>query len=346
MDREIQAQYDEAVKPYGAPEYGLRSWRYFLEINSACNLSCPMCTKGNKKGYDHLNGFMQFDLMEKILDKIRSENQNAVVFAYGNSEPFLNPKLPECLAAIKSRGLRAEFSTNLNYVQRLDDTLNAKPDMIIVSLSGFTQEVYKRGHAGGDVEKVKTNMKLLSEACERVPSAKGIVYVNYHVYNDNEGDEHDRMKEYAESLGFNFFTSTARAISMENTIQYLRSIDPDATEYANGLDGNDWNKLLPPVNAQFIENIKRLKITPADSRAAYSGYPIHKVCPVGDSFTFIRHDGKTSLCACVADRRIVLKDFLEASQDELSAMRRGHPICGQCMKYRMNLYFHNVTPKQ
>lgn len=347
---DLTAEYAEAVKPFGAPEYGLKSWRYFLEINSGCNLSCPMCTKGNKKGYDHENGFMDTELMEAILDKIRSENPNAVVFAYGNSEPFLNSKLPECIASIKRRGLRAEFASNLNYVQRLDDTLAARPDMIIISLSGFTQDIYIRGHAGGNVEKVKTNMKLMSEAVARNGHSSGIVYVNYHLYNDNDGDEKDRMKEYAESLGFTFFTSIARAISMENTLQYLRHLEQqrtgDPVPYRRGSEPKDWNALLPPVNSQFIENIGRLKISPADAVEMYGGYPILKVCPVGDSFTFIRHDGKTSLCACVADRRIILGDFLDTTQDELSASRRGHPICNQCLKYRMNLYFHNVTPKR
>ena len=65
------------------------------------------------------------------------------------------------------------------------------------------------------------------------------------------------------------------------------------------------------------------------------------VCPVGAGglFTFIRHDGKTQLCACVADRRITLKDYLETTPDELITQREGHAICKQCIKYRLNLYF-------
>ncbi len=347
MTPELEAAYSEAAIPYieseGAINAGhckLKSWRYFLEINSACNLRCPSCTKGNTEGYDHKTGFMDSDLMERILDKIQSENPDAIVFLYGNSEPFLHPKLPECIAAVKRRGLHPEFSTNLNYLQRVDETLAAQPDMIIISLSGMTQEVYEKGHAGGKIEKVLTNMATIAEANSRT-NPKVNISVNYHVYNDN-GHELQPMKEYAEGLGLNFFTSFARAISMENAIQFLRHSDPEATPFDVQEGRPDYNQMLPQVGQKYIDTMKRLKIPPTDAREMYQRYPIHKVCPVGDMFTFIRHDGKTSMCACVADRRLTLGDFLDTTQDQLSEQRRGHAICQQCLKYRMNLYFHIV----
>lgn len=351
MTPELLAEYEEAAIPYieskGAITAGhcrLKSWRYFLEINSACNLRCPTCTKGNMDGYDHKTGLMDPDLMERILDKIQSENPTAIVFPYGNSEPFLHPRLPECIASIKRRGLNCEFASNLNHVNRLDDTLAAGPDMIIISLSGFTQEVYVRGHAGGQIEKVKANMRLLSEAQKRA-TKKTHIAVNYHVYKDNE-HEIPLMKAYAEELEIGFFTSFARAISMENALQYLKMKEEEATgvpvRFADKEGFPDFNAMLPPVGQGYIDTMKRIRVPPTDAVKMYERFPVHKVCPVGDMFTFVRHDGKTSMCACVADRRLVLGDFLETSQEDLSASRRGHPICQQCLKYRMNLYFHIV----
>lgn len=348
---EVLAEYEQAAIPYiesqGAITAGhcrMKSWRYFLEINSACNLRCPSCTKGNMEGYDHKTGFMDPGLMELILDKIASENPQAIVFPYGNSEPFLHPQLAECIASIKRRGLNCEFASNLNHVNRLDDVLNANPDMIIISLSGFTQEVYVKGHAGGQIEKVKANMVLMAEALARTQS-KTPVLVNYHLYNDNE-HEADLMKAYAESLKIGFFTSFARAISMENALQYLKYSEEQATgtpvAFAIKEGHPDYNAMLPPVGQKYIDTMKRLKIPPTEAVKMYERYPIHKVCPVGDMFTFIRHDGKTSMCACVADRRLTLGDYLETSQETLSESRRGHPVCQQCLKYRMNLYFHIV----
>lgn len=347
MTPEMQKAFDDAAVPFyqggGAIDLAttrLKSWRYFLEVNSVCNLHCPTCTKGNQKGYDHLTGVMEPELMERILDKIKTENPNAIVFLYGNSEPFLHPRLPECIASIKSRGLHPEFSTNLNVIQKVEETLAAQPDMIIISLSGFTQEVYEKGHAGGKIERVLANMAVIAEAnAKATPRIK--IAVNYHVYNDN-AHEIAPMKEYAEGLGLEFFTSFARAISMENAIQYCRFNDPNATPFEVQEGRPDWNKALPPVGQTYIDAMKRLKIPPTMGREMYGRFPEHKVCPIGSMFTFIRHDGKTSLCACVADRRIVLGDFLDTTQDQLIEQRTGHAVCQQCTKYSMRYYFHIV----
>lgn len=343
--------FDDASVPFfegggaiGLAETRLKSWRYFLEVNSVCNLHCPTCTKGNQTGYDHLTGVMEPELMEKVLDKIASENPKAIVFLYGNSEPFLHPRLPECIASIKRRGLNAQFSTNLNFVQRLDETLAAEPEMIIVSLSGFTQEVYEKGHAGGKISRVLDNMEKIGEANQRL-GKKVNISVNYHVYNDN-GHEVEQMKSYAQSVGLNFFTSFARAISMENAIQYCRHNDPEATPFEVQEGRPDWNKALPPAGKTYIETMDRLKIPPTHARDMYKALPFHDVCPIGQMFTFIRHDGKTSLCACVADRRITLGDYLETSQEDLMVSRIGHAICKQCLKYRMSYYFHIVDRKK
>lgn len=348
LSPELEAKYEEAAIPFiggaiSAAETKLKSWRYFLEVNSVCNLRCPTCTKGNQAAvdgvkYEHQTGIMEEELMERILDKIASENPNAIVFAYSNSEPMLHPRLPECIASIKRRGLNAQLSTNLNYVQRLDDLLDAKPDFMIVSLSGFTQDIYVRGHAGGNIDRVKANMVLLSEAniTRHVP-----ISVNFHRYNDNE-HEIAPMKEYSESLGLGFFTSYARAISMENAIRYCQKHDPESTPFEVDEGRPDWNTALPKATPTYEAAMQRLKIPPTKAREMYAHHAIQSVCPVGagSMFTHIRHDGKTELCACVADRRIVLADFLDATPDQLIESRTGHAFCKQCIHYRLNLYFH------
>jgi len=354
MTPELQSEYDAASIPFidGAiskETTKLKSWRYFLEIGSACNLFCPTCTKGNQRPvdglrYEHKSGFMDMDLMEKILAKIASENPNAIVFTYGNREPMLHPQLPECITAIHRHGLHPEMSTNLNVIKRLDDLLAAKPDLIIISLSGFTQEVYVKGHAGGKIERVKENMRTIAETNNRIPEAKRVrIAVNYHVYNDNE-HEIAPMRAYALNLGLEFFTSVARAISMENAIQYCRSKDPYPFQFEVQEGQPDWNHLLPPVGQTYIDTMQRLRIPPDRAREMYKDYPVAPVCPVGAGgmFTFIRHDGQTSLCACTADRRLKLTDYLDTTPDQMIEQRTGHSFCKQCLHYRTNMYFHLV----
>lgn len=354
MTPELQRAYEDSCVPFvdGAiskETTRLRSWRYFLEINSVCNLHCPTCTKGNQLPidglkYEHQTGVMDWELMEKILDKIKSENPNAITFVYGNSEPFLHPQLPECILAIHARGLHPEMSTNLNRLNRLDDLLAAKPDLMIVSLSGWTQEVYVRGHAGGNIERVKENMRTLAETNNRIPIERRVkIMVNFHIYNDNE-HEIAPMKEYAINLGLEFFTSTARAISMENAIQYCRSKDPEATPFEIQEGQPDWNKVLPPAGETYIKTMARLKIPPTNAREMYADIPESQICPVGAGgmFTFIRHDGQTSLCACTADRRLKLADYLETTPEQMIEQRVNHSFCKQCKSRKLNMYFHLV----
>lgn len=344
LSPEMQQAYDDAAIPFvdgaiTAEVTKLKPWRVFLEINSKCSLRCPTCTKGDETGYDHQTGFMDPELMEKVLDKIQSENPNAIVFTYGNSEPFLHPRLVECIASIKRRGLNAQLSTNCNFVRREDELLAAKPDMIIISLSGWTQEVYERGHAGGDIEKVKANMRRLAEA--NIRRGRDIaINVNFHVYDYNQ-HEIAPMNEYANNLGLGFFTSIARAISMEKTIQYCRSKDPDATPFEIHERRPDWNTAFPADSKVFDDAMSHLRIPPTEAREMYKHAPISDVCPVGAGmlFTFIRHDGLVQMCACTADRRITLGNYLDMTPDQMIEKRTGHSICKQCIKYRLNLYY-------
>jgi MoaA/NifB/PqqE/SkfB family radical SAM enzyme len=354
MTPALQQAYADSCLPFidgaiSAETVKLKPWRVFLEINSVCNLKCPTCTKGNQPAvdglkYEHQTGIMDEALMDRILDKIAFENPNALVFLYGNSEGFIHPRLPECIIAVKRRGLRAHLSSNLNYIQRVHETLEAGPEQIIISLSGWTQEVYGKGHAGGNIDKVKANMRTLAEANNQIPENRRVnIVVNFHRYLDNE-HEVAPMKEYATNLGLDFFTSFARAISMESTIQYERHLDPDATPFEVQEGCPDWNKILPPVSQTYIDTMKRLKIPPTDAREMYKHIPISEVCPVGAGmlFTFIRHDGKTQMCACTADRRITVGDYLDTTPDQMIEQRTGHSICKQCLKYRNNLYYNLV----
>lgn len=349
MTPELQKAYRESAIPFidgaiGVDETKMHSWRYFLEVNSACNLACPTCTKGNMDEteglkYEHQNGIMDDDLMQKCIDKIALENPKAIVFLYGNSEPFLHPRLAHCIRSVKARGLNCQLSTNLNLLRNLDEFVAAKPDFVIISLSGFTQDVYVRGHAGGNIEKVKHNMAVLGDALYKAGNPFP-VSVCYHVYDYNH-HEIALMEDYAKRANIGFFSTKARAISMENSIQYCRSKDPEATLFEVQKNSPDWNHLLPPVSQTYLETMNHVHIPPDKAREMYADIPPSEVCPVGAGslFTFIRHDGKIQLCACTADRRITLGNYLDATPEFWMEKRVGHAICKQCIKYRLNLYY-------
>lgn len=335
--------YLEAEGPVPAPALGMKSWRYLIEINSACNLRCALCTVGNREGYEFNQGnaLMDMDLLEKVLDKIQTENPAAIVCAYANGEPMLHPQLPECVSAIKRRGFRCEVSSNLNHVHRLTDFFAAGPDLFIISMSGFTQEVYEKHHVGGDVERVKANLHRLKDAHNRTGGSAQVA-VSYHMYEDNL-HELELVKEFIKPFGFQMLLSWARTITLEPTIQALRELDRkagvDVPPYGITKDGLDLNK-LPSVKDEFFRSMEQLRFPPAKARALYARFPVSSVCLIGDVFTYIRHNGAVNLCAWCDDLRLSLGNYLEMTQEQISEARRGHPLCVECLRYRMNLYYH------
>lgn len=338
--------YIEAPGPVTANVLGLKSWRYLVELNTACNLKCALCTVGNREGYAFHEGnkIMDMGLLSRILDKIKTENQSPIVCPYGNGEPMLHPMLPECISAIKQRGFKCEVATNLNVVNRLEDFMSSRPDLVIVSVSGFTQNTYKKSHRGGSIEAVKENLHRLKDAHNRCGGPVQIA-VSYHMYNDNL-HELQEMEDYVKQFGFQFMISWARTITIENTVQCLRHLDK-----ISGLklqpfplkDGTiDLNKEIPKANASFLSNMDRLRFHPKKAIRFYDRFPISSVCIIGDVFTYIRYDGQVQLCAWCDDTRLTLGDYMSMSQEQISAARRGHPLCSECLKYRLNLYYHVV----
>lgn len=348
---EIRAGYELAKRPYveaPGPTPGsmldVKSWRYVLEINSSCNLRCALCHAGNREGYSYKPGIMDMGLMEKILDKIRFENPAAVVCCYVNSEPFLHPHIAECVASIKRRGLRCELSSNGNHIAQLDQVLAAKPDLFTVSVSGFTQEVYERAHRGGNIEKVKANIKEIVEANTR-GNHKIHLGVSYHMYEYNL-HEVEPMRQFVEGLGAQFLLSWARSICIENTVQALRKMEKERTgrdvQYRLGPGDMDLNTMLPEAKPEFIASMEQLRFHPAKARGLYERFPVSPVCVIADVFTEIRWDGRVQLCAWTDDMRLTLGNYLELTQQQISEARRNHPLCEECLRYRLPLYFHLV----
>lgn len=352
-DPETDPQYVEAAAPYLGSECAvkwsdyiwMRSWRYVLEISSACNLRCTLCHAGNREGYQYTPGIMDMDLMEKILDKIQKENPEATVCAYVNSEPFLHPRLGDCIRSIKRRGLKCEIATNGNFIRNVDDVLSAKPDLFTVSVSGFTQGVYERAHRGGNIEAVKENILKLVQA-NRDGNHGVYMGISYHLYKDNLGEELDAMRKFSIDAGLILLTSFGRTITMENTVQALRYLEFQRTgridPYPEAEGRPDLNAILPPPNDSFLSGMGRLIMDPVRAVEIYRRWPISPVCIIADVFTEIRHDGRVQLCAWTDDLRLTLGHYLEMSQDDIRRARRNHPLCRECMKYRMNLYFHIV----
>ena len=310
---------------------------YHIEINSQCNLKCRLCGAGNLASFQTKNGIMKLGYFQKIIEKIHTENEQATILPFGNSEPFLNRNICEYVRIIKENKLKCTLSSNLNVFSNVEQTLELEPETLIVSISGYTQPVYAVAHRGGDIETVKANMKKLSQLRDR-NHLKTTVILNYHLYTYNWGKDFDEAKRLAQDLGFVFAPNCARSISMEMTLQYMSQLEKARL-------GHEPTKLPfeVPLPQTFYEGIETLIVKPDDAFAMYKDVPPALVCPFTHFETYIRADGSVQLCGCCSDARLTLvPDYLKTSHEALQRKRRWHPLCEVCLRTRTYLYFNMV----
>src|SRR5436189_1720998 len=148
-----------------------KSFIFYIDVFSYCNLRCPSCLVGAHYGAlsEWPRGLMSSGVLGRILDKALRECRIEAVGLYNWTEPLLHPEIAALVRAVKSRGLVCSLSSNLNLLREPEALLAAHPDYLRVSVSGFTQEIYARGHREGDIEQVKHNMQRLAACARRSP---------------------------------------------------------------------------------------------------------------------------------------------------------------------------------
>lgn len=318
---------------------------YLIDIVGTCNLRCPSCPVGNFEQKNFLGdkrpkGFMKLDLFKKIIGKIKADNPDSKpnLWLYNWGEALLHPQITDFLREIAEAGLTAEISTNLNSKVDLGEIVEAQLGQIAglrISLSGFTQEVYQRGHKGGKVALVKSNMYRLRHYMDMYK--KNIpIHVYYHVYRDNAGDELIRMSQLCQELGFSFWPSWAYFMPLEKVFEYLN------IKYETASSNS---KTTHPVIPKALETrIGQSKLSHDDEEIiSRLVIPIEKMvemakkvhiddCYLRSSQTAINFDGSVSLCCAVYDPAFTIAEsFLSSSQDELQRLKYSHPLCITCM---------------
>lgn len=79
-----------------------------LEVTNFCNLNCPMCVAKNTRE----QGFLQLDLLRKIIKENQETFKNQFIWLHFNGEPLLHPKISEIIKLLKQNKIRTRLSTN------------------------------------------------------------------------------------------------------------------------------------------------------------------------------------------------------------------------------------------
>jgi pyruvate-formate lyase-activating enzyme len=294
-----------------------------LDVVGTCNLRCPSCGVGNT-GMINPTGLMDLGLFKQLLAKAMREYQLFRVSLYNWAEPLLHPELPEFVRVVKNYGLYCALSSNLNLLRNPDELLRANPDEFRISLSGFTQATYGQTHVKGNVERVKENMRLLSEAKRRTGNSATQIHVLYHKYKHNM-HEIEPMREYATRLGFDWQAMWAFYMPMEKA--------------ADAAEGK-----LPPEDRQFVERLFALPLLEA-LRAAQPFK--EEPCRLWRDQLILDLKGNLLLCCAVYDYgKNNLGSFLEMTPADLLRAKANHPSCARCTGHAIHRYYeYHVHPQ-
>jgi MoaA/NifB/PqqE/SkfB family radical SAM enzyme len=267
-----------------------------VDTIDVCHLKCPTCIRG-LRGLPNSAKTMPLDLFRRIVAKIDREGfQNVGLFNW--TEPFLNPRLPEYIEIVKSHNIGCWVSTSfsLRRIPTLEASLRAGIDLLVVSVSGFEQDVYEINHRDGTIEYVKENLRAAA-ALKHGLSLPGIVRLRFIKFHYNHAQE-AKLKAFADELGIDF-------------------------EVVNG-SGD-------PTKDSVVHTSKYYEGIVAAARSERKFDEPGKVCPLMFGQIAMNHEGKLSLC-CGFPQYDVLQvgSYLDLTYEEILMRRYAHPMCSTC----------------
>lgn len=313
----FDAVQERHLKRYPAFESG-NAYIYVIEIAGACNLRCPSCPVGNMPDEPRPKGLMELSVFESILEKIATDRPQTpiLIHLFNWGEPLLHPDLDAFIQAIRQRGWQSIVSTTLNISRGLDRLVDAAPDFLKISLSGWSQDDYSQTHARGDIEKVKNNLRLLRQLMDARPTeqqtSKPIsVLLGFHLYKHNQADA-SKVRDFAAQLNFQYAENNAVIQPVERNIDLLAGrADKTTKEIAEKL-------ILHPKDLSVLNRQRR------------SG---QFDCELRFNMTAINVDKSVALCCGTFSKSLQIHDdFLAANVNELENSKYSSSFCAECMQ--------------
>jgi MoaA/NifB/PqqE/SkfB family radical SAM enzyme len=288
------------------------SKKHFLDIEiSNCNLKCAMCPRGGVDGLKNdRKGMMDFELFKKIIDKIVAEKIRFAELWFGSwGEPLLNPFLPEMAryAKYKLPDTTILTFTNLTCLKDPAAIIDSGLDVIRISISGMTQDVYSKNHIGGDINLVLSNLKQLIYFRKQLNRNIKLILV-FHDYLYNKKDA-DLAKKFCEDNGIEFELHRCYIPCVESNIKFHKNKKELAKFYGQFIDLEREELLMRMLND-------------------------YRVCNMLNNWVAIDFDGRLYRCCSAYEEKYLLGSFFDYKIREIHALRSN--ICELCAKTPIN----------
>jgi len=130
-----------------------------LDVTNHCNLKCPFCPTGSRRDSGRGTGFLDLSVAQRMADELGAYLVSVKLYNWG--EPLLHPRIADFIRIFRKRRVFTVLSTNLCIANTriLEDICDAGLDYLSVSVSGASQAVYEQYHAGGDIQRVLSNLR-------------------------------------------------------------------------------------------------------------------------------------------------------------------------------------------
>ena len=171
---------------------------FTIETSVACELKCPECALGSGL-LKRKKGLMSFEQFKIIADKIRPL-QPAYLYLHMFGEPMLNPDIFRIIK-YASTFSRTNISTNgMAMTEKMaEELITSGVTDIIVSIDGFSQEVYEVYRRGGDVQKAFSALEMLVKYNQK--HGNSVVLIPQFVAFKHNQHEMEAFHNYCVSIG-------------------------------------------------------------------------------------------------------------------------------------------------
>ena len=143
------------------PDHQQHTCLGIIEVNSICNMDCPLCFSEARPGFN-----LTMEEVERMLDDfVRTEGTPEVV-QFSGGEPTIHPQIIDFVRAAKSRGIRfVMINTNGKRIAKDDhflEQLNEVRPSLYFQFDGFESETYRilRGEPNVLEEKLRALDRL------------------------------------------------------------------------------------------------------------------------------------------------------------------------------------------
>lgn len=174
-----------------------------------------MCPSG-KGLLKRSRGTADMELYRKFILENRKTLTNIILHFQG--EPLMFQQLGEMIGFARQNRIHTMFSTNGQLLaQSIDLIRNARPDHIIVSLDGLTDETYTKYRVGGNLQNVFDGLEKLSQLPIK---ERPYIELQFLVFSHNE-HEIPKLKNLKKKYSIDKITLKSAQIYEESQIDFL-----------------------------------------------------------------------------------------------------------------------------